>query len=124
MGHPTRSSAVAFLYNTGARVHEAADVRVEHLDLKPPAKVHLHGKGDKWRIWPLWNETDKHLGQLLAERGPVVASTEPVFCARRNLALTRHEIYKIVRRHGASWDTTNAEPRRMTAHSMTKPTLC
>lgn len=105
-----------FLYNTGARVQEAADVRVEHLDLEPPAKVHLHGKGDKWRICPLWNETVKQLAQLLAERRPAVAPTEPVFCARRNVALSRHGIYKIVRRHGASWDTTGAEPRRVTPH--------
>jgi len=105
-----------FLYNTGARVQEAADVRVEHLGLEPPAKVHLHGKGDKWRICPLWNETVKHLGQLLAERGPSVAPIEPVFCAHRNVALTRFGIYKIVRRHAAGWDTTGAEPRRVTPH--------
>ena len=105
-----------FLYNTGARVQEASDVRVEHLDLESPAKVHLHGKGDKWRICPLWNETVKHLRQLLAERRPPVTPTEPVFCARRNVALTRHGIYKLVRRHGASWDTTGAEPRRVTPH--------
>ena len=34
-----------FLYNTGARVQEAADLRIEHLELEPPAKVRLHGKG-------------------------------------------------------------------------------
>jgi integrase/recombinase XerD len=105
-----------FLYNTGARVQEAADLRVEHLDLKAPAKVHLHGKGDKWRKCPLWNETVKHLVQLLAERGPSVAPTEPVFCARRNSALSRFGLYKIVRRHAAGWDTTGAEPRRVTPH--------
>ena len=35
-----------FLYNTGARVQEVADLRIEHLELEPPAKVRLHGKGD------------------------------------------------------------------------------
>ena len=105
-----------FLYNTGARVQEAADLRIEHLDLEAPAKVHLHGKGDKWRVCPLWNETGKRLVQLLAERGPSAAPTEPVFCARRNVALTRFGIYKIVRRHAAGWDTTGAEPRHVTPH--------
>ena len=33
-----------FLYNTGARVQEVADLRIEHLEFKPPAKVHLHGR--------------------------------------------------------------------------------
>jgi site-specific recombinase XerD len=105
-----------FLYNTGARVQEAADLRIEHLNLEAPAKVHLHGKGDKWRICPLWDETVKHIVQLLAERGPAVAPTEPLFCARRGVALTRFGIYKIVRRHAAGWDTTGAEPRRVTPH--------
>jgi len=115
--HALRDRALLlFLYNTGARVQEAADLRVEHLDLEPPAKVHLHGKGDKWRLSPLWNETVKHLEQLLAQRRPPPALTDPVFCARRNVALTRHGIYKIVRRHGAPWDTTGAEPRRVTPH--------
>lgn len=34
-----------FLYNTGARVQEVADLRIERLELEPPAKVRLHGKG-------------------------------------------------------------------------------
>jgi len=36
-----------FLYNTGARVQEAAELRVENLDLCPQPRVRLHGKGDK-----------------------------------------------------------------------------
>lgn len=103
-----------FLYNTGARVQEVADLRVEHLELEPPAKVHLHGKGDKWRICPLWDETVKHLQWLLTEQN--AAPKEPVFCARPSLPLTRFGIYKIVRRHGASWDTSGPQPRRVTPH--------
>src|SRR5581483_8372805 len=84
-----------FLYNTGARVQEAADLRVEHLDLNSPAKVRLHGKGDKWRVCPLWEETVKHLRRLLAECHLV--RNDPVFCAPHNRPLTRFGIYKIVR---------------------------
>lgn len=105
-----------FLYNTGARVQEAADLRLEHLDLKAPAKVHLHGKGDKWRICPLWDETVRHLERLRAERGPSVAPPGPVFCARRSVPLTRFGIYKIVRRHARAWDTHGPEPRRVSPH--------
>lgn len=103
-----------FLYNTGARVQEAADLRIEHLDLNPPAKVHLHGKGDKWRVCPLWEETTRHLRQLAAERRK--SPIDPVFVAGRNRPLTRFGIYKIVRRHAAPWDTGGPQPRKVTPH--------
>ena len=41
-----------FLYNTGARVQEVADLRAGNLELNRN-RVHLHGKGDKWRVCPL-----------------------------------------------------------------------
>ena len=37
-----------FLYNTGARAQEVAELRVSNLELSAPARVRLHGKGDKW----------------------------------------------------------------------------
>ncbi|EKS71612.1 MULTISPECIES: tyrosine-type recombinase/integrase [Caballeronia] len=103
-----------FLYNTGARVQEVADLRMEHLDFVPPAKVHLHGKGDKWRICPLWEETVKGLQQLLTEQHTLPDGY--VFCAIPNRPLTRFGIYKIVRRHAALWDTDSPQPRRVSPH--------
>ncbi len=103
-----------FLYNTGARAQEVADLRIEHLELEPPAKVHLHGKGDKWRLCPLWDETVKQLRRLLTERA--VGPQGPVFCGRRSQPLTRFGIYKIVRRHAAAWDISGPQPRRVTPH--------
>lgn len=105
---------VLFLYNTGARAQEVVDLRVEHLDFQAPSKVRLHGKGDKWRLCPLWDETVKHLEQLLAQRK--TTPTSPVFSARRNQPLTRFGIYKIIRRHAAAWDTPGPQPRRVTPH--------
>ena len=81
---------------------------------EPPAKVRLHGKGDKWRVCPLWDETVKHLQWLLSEQS--MAPNEPVFCARRSVPLTRFGIYKIVRRHAAAWDTSGPQPRHVTPH--------
>jgi site-specific recombinase XerD len=46
-----------FLYNTGARVQEAADLRVTDIQFDPSPLVRLHGKGDKWRSCPIWEET-------------------------------------------------------------------
>ena len=89
-----------FLYNTGARVQEVADLQTSNLDLEPPPRVHLHGKGDKWRVCPLWDETASLLKRLLAKRRLDASLEQPVFVSHRGQALTRYGIYKIVRRHG------------------------
>jgi site-specific recombinase XerD len=86
-----------FLYNTGARVQEVAELRVSSLDLGAKPRVHLHGKGDKWRICPLWQQSATLLSELLAKRRD--QPQEPVFVSRTGQALTRFGIYKIVRRH-------------------------
>jgi integrase/recombinase XerD len=46
-----------FLYNTGARVSEALQVRWSELDTTRPWQVRLHCKGAKERICPLWKQT-------------------------------------------------------------------
>jgi site-specific recombinase XerD len=94
---------ILFLYNTGARVQEAADLRVEHLDLNEHPTVRLHGKGDKWRTCPLWQQTARTLEQLLQSQTPPVTPQSAVFTARGQ-PLTRYGIYKIVRRHASDLD--------------------
>ena len=92
-----------FLYNTGARVQEAADLRAGHLDLGEHPVARLHGKGDKWRTCPLWHQTAELLSALLASPSPAPAPEAAVFTARGQ-PLTRFGIYKIVRRHAAGLD--------------------
>lgn len=95
---------ILFLYNTGARVQETPDLRVEHLDLGEHPTVRLHGKGDKWRTCPLWQQTARTLEQLLESEHPSPPpSTAAVFSARGQ-PLTRYGIYKIVRRHASDLD--------------------
>jgi site-specific recombinase XerD len=101
-----------FLYNTGARVQETADVRAENLELEPPLRVHLHGKGDKWRVCPLWEETAALLRQLIGMRWRSLAPDQPVFVSNRGQALTRYGIYKIVRRHVHQLESGNRAQRR------------
>ena len=91
---------ILFLYNTGARAQEAADLRAEHLDLGEHPLVRLHGKGGKWRTCPLWQETARLLSTLLRPPPPPQAA---VFCAHGQ-PLTRHGIYKIIRRHASRFD--------------------
>lgn len=102
--HALRDRAlILFLYNTGARVQEAADLRVEHLDLGEHPTVRLHGKGDKWRTCPLWQQTARTIEHLLQTENPSPTPQAAVFTSRGQ-PLTRYGIYKIVRRHAAHLD--------------------
>jgi site-specific recombinase XerD len=125
-GLPSHAAAVArdralllFLYNTGARVQEAADLRVGHLALDRQPWVRLHGKGDKWRTCPLWKETAEHLRRLIERPDGVAGPEEAVFCSPRGTALTRFGLYKIVRRHASRFDAApGRRGRRVTPHTL------
>jgi integrase/recombinase XerD len=93
-----------FLYNSGARVQEVADLRLRDVDFGPPARVRLHGKGGKWRSCPLWENTATLL-RTIAEARANRIDTMPVFADTKGRALTRFGIYKIVRRHAAWLDS-------------------
>jgi site-specific recombinase XerD len=67
----------AVLYNTGARIQEALDVRPSDIRFDSPAQVRLFGKCRKERICPLWPETVALLKALL-KRQPR-AEQEPIF---------------------------------------------
>jgi integrase/recombinase XerD len=98
--HALRDRALLlFFYNTGARVQEAVDLHAQDLQFDPAPRVHLHGKGDKWRICPLWPETSTLLKRLLTDKSRRSEPGRPVFTDARGLALTRFGMYKIIRRH-------------------------
>lgn len=78
-----------FLYNTGARVQEALDVRACDLRLDSPPHVLLRGKGRKERVCPLWDDTVQRLRRFLAERRLESSQPSPVFTGRGGRALTR-----------------------------------
>lgn len=101
---------LTFLYNSGARAQEAADLRVADVALDGPCRARLHGKGDKWRCCPLWPETAALLREAIGCRAG--DATAPVFVSRTGRPLTRFGIHKIVRRHAAAWDGNGREGQR------------
>ncbi len=78
---------ISFLYNTGARIQEALDLRPQDVHLKSPTQVTLMGKGRKERISPIWPETAELLAALL-RRHPR-RSDEAVFVNRYRNASTQ-----------------------------------
>jgi integrase/recombinase XerD len=86
-----------FLYNSGARVSEAASLRIADLNLRADqlGDVQLIGKGRKIRRCPLWPATVNMLIALVQDRSP----DEPVFLNRLGHGITRHGIHWMLRNH-------------------------
>jgi len=112
--HARDRALLMLLYNTGARVQEVADLRVQDVDLHDPLRVRLHGKGDKWRVCPLWPETAALLRQLDTVRS--LRPDEPVFRSRLRRPMTRFGIYKLVKRHCMRLVTAGPRGPRVSPH--------
>lgn len=77
----------AVAYNTGARVSELTDLKVRDVLVHRQAAVHLHGKGRKERVIPLWANT---AGELRAWLNRLDAEPEtPIFPNRNGKTMTR-----------------------------------
>jgi len=83
-----------FLYNSGARASEAAQLTIADLDLGAPPSVTLMGKGGKARRCPLWPHTVDTLLPLITGRKP----HEPVFLNRCRQPITRFGIRALIKR--------------------------
>jgi integrase/recombinase XerD len=90
-----------FMYNTGARVQEIADVKIEHVRFDAASQVLLTGKGHKQRLCPLWPETLVALEDYLAVRAPNNSDEQHLFLNARGEKITRFGIRYIVRAYTA-----------------------
>lgn len=89
-----------FLYNTGSRSDETAqlkitDICIPHSTKRDLSTVLIRGKGNKLRRCPLWQQTVDELNTLIIGRKP----SEHVFLNRRKQPLTRFGIHTMVTRY-------------------------
>ncbi len=91
---PRDHALLLFLYNSGARASEVAQLTIADLNLGNPSSVTLLGKGGKVRQCPLWPQTASKLASLVAARKP----SESVFLNRRQQPITRFGIRSLVKR--------------------------
>ncbi|MGE3703293.1 MAG: site-specific integrase [Hyphomicrobiaceae bacterium] len=78
-------------YNTGARVSEMIDVRVENLILDTSPSIHLTGKGRKQRTVPLWRSTVTVMRAWRRRLGTTAGSV-PLFPNRSGGAMSRSNV--------------------------------
>jgi site-specific recombinase XerD len=107
----------SFLYNTGARIQEALDVRPRAIRFDSPACVRLYGKGRKERLSPLWPETVTLIRSQL-QRQPR-ADDEPIFVNRYGVPLSasgaRFKLAEYV--EAATQTAPSLASKRVTPHS-------
>jgi len=90
------------IYNTGARVSEIVDAKIDDLRLDGSAQIHLCGKGNKHRSCPLWSETVAAVRAYLESRLPRESGIEYLFLNANGAPITRFGIryvtnkYKVV----------------------------
>lgn len=110
-----------FLYNTGARADEAAQLTVSNLDLanvprRDHSSVVIRGKGNKLRRCPLWSQTVNELTPLVKGRDPA----EHVFLNRCGHPITRFGIHTLVERYvqRASKQIPAIKTKRVSPHTI------
>lgn len=94
----------ALMFNTGARVQEALDVRRRDVRLDVPPQVRLHGKGNKVRLCPIWPVTAKLLRAYIDELPACDGDPADVllFTNARGQPLTRFGVRYLLRRYVAA----------------------
>lgn len=113
-----RVELALFLYNSGARADEAAQLKISdlHLPTGEPeqSRVTIHGKGSKVRQCPLWLKTATALQPLIEGR----QQEAHVFLNRRREPLTRFGIYAMVERcfASASHQVNSLATKRVSPH--------
>jgi site-specific recombinase XerD len=109
---------LATLYNTGGRVSEVAALRVADVLFERESAVHLHGKGRKERVVPLWKSTATELRRWLPRIDQ--RADAPLFPNRAGERLSRSGVEQRLRRAVAA--ATRCCPslagRRVTPHTL------
>lgn len=110
-------AVLLFLYNTGGRADEVAQVRIKDVEMgRNSSSVLVRGKGNKQRRCPLWSKTVDELMPLIKDRN----ESEHVFLNRRRQPLTRFGIHAIVERYANAVSTRlpSLKRKRVSPHTI------
>lgn len=109
---------IATLYNTGARVSEALDLRIADVTHGREAAVRLRGKGRKERLVPLWKSTVRLLTTWVDRRA--APPDAPLFPNRSGRRLTRSGVAYRLRLAVTQAATTcpSLRRRRISPHTL------
>ena len=104
------------MYNSGARADEVAGLCLGNLQLGTSPCVQILGKGNKWRVCPLWPITAEALQPLVRGRD----ESERVFLGRTGKPITRFGVHRLVTGYAAqaSKQLESMRSKRVGPHSI------
>jgi len=105
-----------FMYNSGARAAEVAGLSIDNLQLGTSPSVRILGKGNKWRVCPLWPITVSALRSLIAGR----AHEDRVFLGRTGEPMTRFGVHRLVTAYAgiAGQQVESIQSKRASPHNI------
>ena len=107
---------LSLLYDSGARVQEITDLKLNDIRLTNPAMVTLTGKGRKARQVPLMKETckllDAYIRNFNLNSEPL---TSPLFFNQKGQALSRYGITYILKKY-VSQAELDSDTRKISPH--------
>jgi integrase/recombinase XerD len=103
-------------FSAGLRVSELVGLPLPALEWQPSPHVHIHGKGRRERLIPLWKQTAADLRAWLAVRGQPRAPE--LFVNAREQPLTRSGFEYILRKHAtvAAEQCPSLKTKRVSPH--------
>jgi site-specific recombinase XerD len=109
------------LYDTGARIQEILDLKVDSLHVNTPTPfVELIGKGNKTRLVPIMEKTTQHLASYMATFHPNPLSNDFLFYTILNnlpKQLTQDAVAKMLSKYALSARKIyDRVPERLTCH--------
>ncbi len=87
------------MYNTGARVQEVVDIKLNDLRLDAASQIKLTGKGKKERIVPLWENTIEAIKAYISKRKTIQKGEEKLFLNDKGTNITRFGIRYIIKKY-------------------------
>ncbi len=87
------------MYNTGARVQEMVDIKLDDLRLDAASQIKLTGKGKKQRVIPLWQDTLEAVSDYILARKPKLEDEHHLFLNDKGESITRFGIRYIIKKY-------------------------
>lgn len=92
---------LCLLYDTGCRVQELCDIKVEDVCLNDPGTIRLHGKGGKIRTVVVSTNTVKLLRSFISKFKKSATGSENLITNKFNVPMNRDGVTYVVKKYAA-----------------------